>query len=236
VTTEPMDVAAYDRIVEQYPVMWPRWVPGYALILQAMHDAALAMPHPPSTLLDVGCGPGTATSAVAPACKPGASVVLVDAAPGMLRSARLRVPLTVRDAVAGDVTSPEVGAGVLTPDRYDLVLCSFALSHLADQDKRQFLERVAVALAPGGLLMLADEVATDRPAGWDLVERIRARGREDHTIAGRLDSRFAEELTSLTWLPARVDDLTSWLARAGLAVGCPVSVLGSALLVALKPD
>ncbi|MEO0815356.1 MAG: hypothetical protein AAFY60_21025, partial [Myxococcota bacterium] len=58
----------YDRIVEYYPTMWPLLVPGYTAILGAMRDIVRARDTAPTALLDVGCGTGNATIAVAPAC------------------------------------------------------------------------------------------------------------------------------------------------------------------------
>jgi len=239
---EPMDFTRYDRVVEHYPAMWPLLVPGYAPILGAMLDVVLARSRRPRELLDLGCGTGAATLAVAPGCEASATVMLVDGSAPMLRAAQAQVQAHVRGAVAGDFTQPAVAHLVFGPARYDLVICSFALHHLTDGDKRQVLEQVAASLVPGGLLLLADEVANDRPNGWDVVERIRARAIAASLAAGKIDPRFWELETGLPaerrlpFLPARVDDLTSWLARAGLAVSCPVSILGSALLLGVRPE
>lgn len=239
---EPMDFARYDHIVEHYPAMWPLLVPGYAPILGTMLDIVLARGRRPRDLLNLGCGTGAATVAVAPGCDPNATVMLVDGSAPMLRAAQSHVHAHVRAAVNGDFTQPAVAHLAFGPARYDLALCSFALHHLTDGDKRQVLDHVASSLVPGGLLLLADEVANDRPNGWDVVERIRARFIAASLAAGKIDRQFwtletglAPELR-LPFLPARVDDLTSWLARAGLAVSCPVSILGSALLIGVKPE
>jgi len=237
-----MDFGRYDRIVEHYMAMWPMLVPGYAPILGTMLDVVLARGRRPLELLDLGCGTGAATVAVAPACDPGAIVMLVDGSAPMLRAAQSQVRAHVRAAVTGDFTQPAVAHLCFGPARYDLVLCSFALHHLTDGDKRQVLEQAAASLVPGGLLLLADEVVSDRPNGWDVVERIRARAIAANLAADRIDPRFwalETELPAglrLPFLPARVDDLTSWLARSGLAVSCPVSILGSALLIGVKPE
>lgn len=237
-----MELGRYDRIVEHYATMWPLLVPGYVPILNAMLDVVLAASSRPREILDVGCGPGSATAAVAAACDPQAQVTLVDGSPEMLRAAQAVVSAHVRATIAGDFTAPDIAALAFVPRRYDLVLCAFALHHLSDQDKRLTLEHLAEALAPGGLLLLADEVATDRPAGWDVIERARARWIAGHLGSGRIDAGFWELETTLPselrlpFLPARVDDLTSWMARAGLAVSCPVSIFGSALLIGIRPS
>lgn len=232
----------YDRIAEPYSVMWPLLVPGYAPILGAMLDVVLARANRPREILDLGCGPGSATVAVAPGCDPRVSATLVDGSAAMLQAAAaaVRTCARVRAVVHGDFTETPTAQRAFVPSRYDLVLCSFALHHLADPDKRAVLERAAAALAPGGLLLLADEVATDKPGGWDVVERVRARFIESQRAAGRIDPAVWGIETSLPaelrlpFLPTRIEDLTSWMARAGLAVSCPVSLFGAALLIGMK--
>lgn len=231
----------YDRIVSYYPAMWPMLVPGYLPILNAMLEIAHALPRRPQRVLDFGCGPGSATIAVAPACDPQGQVTLVDGSERMLDQARTLLARQVDESVIGDYGTPSVLHEAVRHGPYDLVLASFALHHLEDATKRQILDRLAPALVPGGLLLLADEVASDRPAGWDVVERVRARTIHENLRAGRISREFWELESSLPpplhlpFLPSRIDDLQSWMARAGLAVSCPVSIFGSALLVGMRP-
>jgi SAM-dependent methyltransferase len=194
----------------------------------------------PRAILDLGCGPATATIAVSSVCDPSAAVTLVDGSGRMLQAAQALIGRNIRMAVHGDFTEPRVADAVFARHSYDLVLCSFALHHLDDAKKRATLERIAGSLVPRGLLLLADEVVSDRPGGWDLVERVRARIIAAHLHATRIAKPFWDLETTLPpelhlpFLPTRVDDLTSFLARSGLAVSCPVSILGSALLVGVK--
>jgi len=235
-----MHFERYDRIVEYYPSQWPLIVPGYLPILNAMLDVLQARGVLARDILDLGCGPGSATVAIAAACDPGCHVTLVDGSPGMLRAAELVAQRNVREAILGDFTLPDVRERVFGADRYDLVLASFALHHIPDHDKQQAIEAAAASLVRGGLLILADEIATDRPAGWDVVERVRARAIANHLGAGRIHPGFWALETSLSaelhlpFSPARIDDLTSWMARAGLAVGCPLVHFGAALLLGVK--
>lgn len=231
----------YDRIVNFYPTQWPLIIPGYVPILNAMVDIVHARNVRPRELLDVGCGPASATVAVAPACDPEGHVTLVDGSDGMLQSAQSVLSSYVRSAVHGDFTTPEIVQRAFTPATFDLVLASFALHHINDQLKRQAIENMANAMMPGGLLLLADEVVADRPLGWDVVERIRSRVMTNNLAGGRMHPTFQALETSLPqrlhlpFLPARIDDFTSWMARAGLAVACPITIFGSALLIGIKP-
>lgn len=222
--------------------MWPLLVPGYVPILGAMLDIVRVREQPPKTLLDLGCGTGNATIAVAPAVAKDAQVVLLDGSSRMLEAACTLLGTQVRLAVRDDFSRPGILDHVAPPGAFDLILMGFCLHHLEDAQKRATIEHVSKALCPGGLLLLADEVAVDRPAGWDVVEKIRGRLISEHLGTGRIPQEFWKRETSipeefvLPFRPSRIDDLTSWMARSGLGVSCPVSVLSSALLVGVKPE
>jgi ubiquinone/menaquinone biosynthesis C-methylase UbiE len=235
-----MQFTRYDRIAEHYAAQWPLLVPGYVPIMNAMVDIVRAMTTPPSSILDLGCGPGTATVAVAPASHPEGKTTIVDGSRAMLKEAKHVLGGHVKRAIHGDFTNAAIAAEAMPADSYDLALVSFALHHVADAAKRDLLEPLARSLKPGALVLIADEIAIDRPGGWDVVERIRGRIVAEHIKAGRVTKEFWALEASLPanaqmpFAPARVDDLTSWMARAGLAVSCPVSVFGSALLIGVK--
>jgi SAM-dependent methyltransferase len=235
-----MRFARYDRIAAHYPAMWPLLAPGYVPTLEAMLEIVKVRDTRPRRLLDVGCGPGSATVAVAPACDGEARVTLVDGSAAMIAAARTVLGPGVESAIVGDFNEESVARQCFEPEGFDLVLSSFALHHLADADKRTTIERMGVALRPGGMLLLADEVAADRPGGWEMVERVRGRTIERNLVEGRLSPEFWELETSLAeedrlpFLPARVDELTSFMARASLATACPLVFFGAALLVGLK--
>jgi len=231
----------YDLIAEWYPSMWPLLVPGYVPILNAIVDVVRALGHRPKDLLDLGCGPGTATVAVAPAADPDGLVTLVDGSPRMLDEAKRILGHHVRCTFQGDFNDAAVLRDACPANTYDLALCTFALHHLADIDKRRLLDGVGASLKKGGMLLLADEIAVDRPAGWDVIERVRGRVIDEHVRNGRINREFWELESNLApefalpFRPARIEDLTSYMAGAGLAVSCPVHIFGSALLIGIRP-
>jgi SAM-dependent methyltransferase len=99
------------------------------------------LPEPPARVLEVGCGRGELTTALAVA---GHDAVGIDpAAPDGPRFRRL--------------TLEEVEEGA----RYDAVVAAFSLHHIRDLDAA--LAKIAGLLVPGGLL-LVDEFA------WDLLD------------------------------------------------------------------
>ncbi|MEV4252055.1 methyltransferase domain-containing protein [Spirillospora sp. NPDC049652] len=93
-------------------------------------------------VLDVGTGPGVVSRE---AVRRGASVVAVDADPGMAATARANVPgLDVREAVLPELPLPDAS--------FDAVVGNFVINHVSRPDEavRQF----ARVLRPGGKLAL----------------------------------------------------------------------------------
>ncbi|MEU6392024.1 methyltransferase domain-containing protein [Streptomyces sp. NPDC046939] len=116
--------------------------------------AALAGTHD-ATVLDVGCGDGSA-AALAARLLPGHRLIGVDWSQDALRRATRRVPGTVR-VVRGELT----GGGLpFASGVADAVLFSEVLEHLVDPDAA--LDELRRILRPGGHLMLS----TPNLAAW----------------------------------------------------------------------
>ncbi|MEV0278938.1 methyltransferase domain-containing protein [Streptomyces sp. NPDC050610] len=106
----------------------------------------------PATVLDVGCGDGTA-AAIASAALPGHRFVGVDWSQGALRRAAGGMPYAVRGEVTGG--GLPFASGVA-----DAVLFSEVIEHLVDPDGA--LEEIRRVLRPGGHLLLS----TPNLAAW----------------------------------------------------------------------
>jgi len=99
------------------------------------------LPAPPARLLEVGCGKGALTTALAIA---GYDVVGIDPA-----------------APEGDLFRRLTLDDLDEAERYDAVVAAFSLHHIRDLDGA--LEKIATLLEPGGMLAV-DEFA------WDLLD------------------------------------------------------------------
>ncbi|MEU6367071.1 class I SAM-dependent methyltransferase [Streptomyces sp. NPDC046931] len=104
------------------------------------------------TVLDIGCGDGTAAATAAPFLA-GHRIVGVDWSQDALRRAHVRLPYTVR----GELTE---GGLPFRAHAADAVLFSEVLEHLVDPDSA--LEEIRRVLRPGGHLMLS----TPNLAAW----------------------------------------------------------------------
>ena len=128
------------------------WRGGWADLYDAMdvdrtpHISFYASLVTPATrsLLDLGCGTGSITMAMAARMPEAARVVGVDLSPEMIAVARARAP--AHDWRVGDLTAPPV------EETFDLiVICFHTLQVLLDDaDLARCFRGVAARLAPGG--------------------------------------------------------------------------------------
>ncbi|MEU6380345.1 class I SAM-dependent methyltransferase [Streptomyces sp. NPDC046909] len=119
---------------------------------QARMLAAALGAAPGQTVLDIGCGDGTAAAVAAPLL-PGHRLVGVDWSQDALRRARTRLPYAVR----GELTGGGLPFGA---ESVDAVLFSEVIEHLVDPDSA--MDEIRRVLRPGGHLMLS----TPNLAAW----------------------------------------------------------------------
>ena len=106
----------------------------------------------PGTVLDIGCGDGTAAATAAPLLT-GHRVIGVDWSQDALTRARAHLPCTIRGELTGDGLP-------FTAESADAVLFSEVIEHLVDPDAA--LDEIRRVLRPGGHLMLS----TPNLAAW----------------------------------------------------------------------
>jgi trans-aconitate methyltransferase len=116
--------------------------------------ALRAVPGPaPRTVLDLGCGPGAQTLALA-AAVPGADIVAVDLLPWMVQEATRRIAAAGFGdrvvAAVGDMADPPVELG-----SQDLIWCEGAIYHLGVTEA---LRTWRPLLTPGGSIAFTEAV------------------------------------------------------------------------------
>jgi SAM-dependent methyltransferase len=171
--------------------------------------------RPPRRLLDIGGGHGVYAARF---CHrhPGLRATVLDTAPVLDRAAKVLADEGVADRVerrAGDFWTDELGSG------YDIVLLCNLLNAYPDDRKRELLSRAAAALAPGGRLVVHDQMRRAASAGT---------------------ARAIVELTNLRLFdPSRggtyaMPELLAWLSACGLRIvraGPLTSVPWTALVI-----
>lgn len=229
-TSDAPDVQAwFDRWVDTYDADRRVLIACFDDFYGTAAEAAALDRSGPVRVLDLGAGTGLLSSVLAGAL-PDATFVLVDEAPAMLERARERLaPLGDRVAtVVADLRDP------LPPGAFDVIASALAIHHLDDHAKADLYRRAAMALAPGGVFINAEQVAGPTPRldarfkdRWRA--HCRALGASEDTLAAA-DARMAIDL------PASVPDQLAMLERAGLDdVTCLFQSWRFAVMVGWKP-
>jgi ubiquinone/menaquinone biosynthesis C-methylase UbiE len=172
--------------------------------------ASRAAAEPPGRALDVACGGGFSTRALADA---GHLVLATDLTPESVRAARAAVESPgVAWAVGAAERLPLSTASV------DVVGCRIAAHHFADP--AAFVDEVARVLVPGGVLLLVDTTVPEDEAlaAWlDDVERRRDPSHQRSWPPSRWRAVVSGARLDVeeTQLYRKRHPLEPWLARAG---------------------
>jgi ubiquinone/menaquinone biosynthesis C-methylase UbiE len=147
------------------------WAPYYDLVMKVLTlgreqalrqmEVALSSAKDGDTVLEVGCGTGTLTLAVAKRVGAGGEVHGVDIAPEMVRVA------SRKNARAGGPAAFQVGQidQLPFPDAmFDVVICSFMIFHMPEEVRRRGIHEVFRVLRAGGTFLVADMAQADLDA------------------------------------------------------------------------
>jgi ubiquinone/menaquinone biosynthesis C-methylase UbiE len=160
-------------------------------------------------LIDVACGPGVVTAAIAPGA---ASVVAFDATEQMLDKARARCAKAALSNVAFERGDAEHLP--FEDARFDGVVTRLAIHHFADPQRA--LGEMFRVLRPGGAAVIVDVVSSESAEEASLqnaIERLRDPSHVRMMPASELDARVARagfrDLAPATWDRRR--ELGEWM-------------------------
>ncbi|MDR2963752.1 MAG: class I SAM-dependent methyltransferase [Bacteroidales bacterium] len=136
-------------------------IPHYEEMIAALVAALPFGKNEAFSVIDLGCGTGTLAQKVKRAF-PNARITCVDIAENMIAIAKLKIGDDNRFIVS-DFYNFDF------PERYDAIISSLALHHLAnDDDKQMFYRKIYNALAERGVFYNADVVLASTPYMQDL--------------------------------------------------------------------
>jgi SAM-dependent methyltransferase len=120
-----------------------------ARVVRAVLDACEARPE--TVAVDLGCGSGQVTLPLARRCSHVIAVDLSPAAIELLKERTSEQDITNIHALTQPIETFEVA-----PQSVDLVVSNYALHHLRDADKSEFVAHAFEWLRPGGRLVIGD--------------------------------------------------------------------------------
>ena len=147
-----------EHVVEVFPDMINRSVPGYATIIQTLPQLAERYSQNDTNVYDLGCSLGAATLALRKGCEKhhGNRIIAVDNSQPMIDRARLHlqgfksdIPVTFN---CQDVQQTPI-------ENASIVVLNFTLQFVPKEDRDALIEKIYSGLNPGGVLLIAEKVA-----------------------------------------------------------------------------
>jgi trans-aconitate methyltransferase len=191
----------------------------------------------PRHVLDLGCGDGFLARALL-AEYPHARAALIDHSEPMLARARQAMaPVADRcEILLGDLREPLSRHAGRTPA--DLVVSGFAIHHLPHPRKRSLYEEVFALLAPGGLFVNVEHVASvsaEAEALFDAayIDHLASRTGKDRA---RVEAEYHGRPDKADNILERVEVQVGWLREIGfLHADCYFKWLELAVFGGVKP-
>jgi tRNA (cmo5U34)-methyltransferase len=144
-----------ERVVEVFPDMIQRSVPGYSNIISAIGMLSERFVKPHTMIYDLGCSLGAATLAMRRHVKQeGCKIIAIDNSPAMVERCRLHVNAyrsdTPVEVIEADIRSAEIKDA-------SVVVLNFTLQFLSPNDRYALIERIYAGLRPGGILIVSEK-------------------------------------------------------------------------------
>jgi tRNA (cmo5U34)-methyltransferase len=198
----------FNQVVMEYDQLIHAAIPRYDELLWAMFYY-LPSSFQPERILELGCGTGNLTRLIAQRW-PNAQITVVDISAEMLHETRQRLSeahLTPIESAFEDLAFAE--------QSFDLVMASFSIHHLLDDNKKALFTRLAQWLSPGGFFVMADMLVPEEK------EKYLANIQELERVArqhGASETHLAEWRHHRETLDhyANRNALEDWLQAAGL--------------------
>ncbi|MCG6363754.1 carboxy-S-adenosyl-L-methionine synthase CmoA [Vibrio fluvialis] len=156
-----------ERVVEVFPDMIQRSVPGYANIISTIGMLAERFAKPHSNLYDLGCSLGAATLSMRRNIKQeGCKIIGVDNSAAMVERCKLHV-----NAYRSDTPVEIIEADIRNIDikNASVVVLNFTLQFLSPEDRYTLLEKIYAGLRPGGILILSEKFVFENQVANELL-------------------------------------------------------------------
>jgi tRNA (cmo5U34)-methyltransferase len=212
-----------EQIVEVFPDMIARSVPGYASILSMIEQLTARFSRPNTHLYDLGCSLGAATLLMRQQASPTCTLHAVDSSPAMI--ARLQGQLNELEQAGTAIPACPVQLHLADIRDFPMQSASFVVLNLTLQfipaaDRTALLNAIAQALIPGGALLLSEKICFDNSTQQALLTELHHDFKRAH---GYSDLEIAQKRTAIEnrLIPETLEQHTSRLREVGFDVVAP---------------
>lgn len=175
-----------EQVVEVFPDMIARSVPGYASILSMIEQFAARFVRPASAVWDLGCSLGAATRLIRRQAPIDCVIHAVDSSAAMI--ARLRTLLANSPETGCPVELHEADLRAVEIRDASFVVLNLTLQFVPPEQRIAVIQQVFNGLRPGGALLLSEKLSFDDIHQQTLLTNLhhdfkRAHGYSDLEIA-----------------------------------------------------
>lgn len=145
------------QVVEVFPDMISRSVPGYNTIIDTIGHLSQRFVQKNTTVYDLGCSLGAATlsmrkSITAPECK----IIAVDNSSAMVERCTMHINAfkgnTPVDVIEGDIQNTDISNA-------SMVVLNFTLQFIDKAERQYLINKIYNGLKPGGLLVISEKIS-----------------------------------------------------------------------------
>ncbi len=212
-----------EQVVEVFPDMIARSVPGYASILSMIEQLTTRFALPHTHLYDLGCSLGAATLLMRKQGDVSCTIHAVDSSAAMIT--RLRNQLDHESTIETQTACCPVQVHLADIRDFSMSNASFVVLNLTLQfvpadDREKLLRTVVEALNPGGALLLSEKICFEEPAQQALLTELHHDFKRAH---GYSDLEIAQKRTAIEnrLIPETLDTHTGRLRQVGFDVVAP---------------
>ncbi|GAL11512.1 tRNA (uridine-5-oxyacetic acid methyl ester) 34 synthase [Vibrio astriarenae] len=156
-----------ERVVEVFPDMIQRSVPGYSNIISAIGMLAERFVKPNSHVYDLGCSLGAATLSMRRHInQEGCKIIAVDNSPAMVERCKLHIN-SYRSDTPVEVVEADIRE--INIENASVVVLNFTLQFLSPEDRFTLLKKIHAGLRPGGILILSEKFVFEDSTSHELL-------------------------------------------------------------------
>lgn len=155
------------QVVEVFPDMISRSVPGYNTIIDTIGRLSQRYVTDNTNIYDLGCSLGAATLAMrkgiqAKDCK----IIGVDNSPAMVERCQMHV-----NAFKGETPVEIIEGNIqdITIENASMVVLNFTLQFIEKSHRQALINKIAQGIKPGGLLVLSEKISNSDPVNNELL-------------------------------------------------------------------
>ncbi|EMI19525.1 tRNA (uridine-5-oxyacetic acid methyl ester) 34 synthase [Rhodopirellula maiorica SM1] len=190
-----------EQVVEVFPDMIARSVPGYASILAMIQQLAARFAQAKTNVYDLGCSLGAATLLIQRQVPQDCVIHAVDNAPAMVERLQMKLQHSERQTGVAEVRVHQADVCQFPMTNASFVVLNLTLQFIPKDQRAALLTAIADAIVPGGALLLSEKICFDDLGQQSLLNDLhhdfkRANGYSDLEIAQKrtaLEDRLLPE-------------------------------------------